>query len=92
VRPLGDGGGVLGEERRLECGDGDRPREGVPELVRVERAQAQRSALVAGRCAEAAAGQAGRMFLFFSNRLGCLGSLLVSVVITVVLLLILNVI
>ncbi len=28
------------------------------------------------------------MFLFFSNRLGCLGSLLVSVVLTVVLLLI----
>jgi hypothetical protein len=32
------------------------------------------------------------MFLFFSNRLGCLGSLLVSGAITVVLLLILNVI
>jgi len=32
------------------------------------------------------------MFLFFSNRLGCFGSLLVSAVITVVLLLILNVI
>ena len=32
------------------------------------------------------------MFVFFSNRLGCLGSLLVSVAITVVLLLILNVI
>ena len=32
------------------------------------------------------------MFLFFSNRLGCLGSLLVSAAITVVLLLILNVI
>jgi hypothetical protein len=28
------------------------------------------------------------MFLFFSNRLGCLGSLLVSVAVTVVLLLI----
>jgi hypothetical protein len=28
------------------------------------------------------------MFLFFSNRLGCLGSLLVSVTVTVVLLLI----
>ncbi len=26
------------------------------------------------------------MFLFFSNRLGCLGSLLVSIVITVILL------
>jgi hypothetical protein len=32
------------------------------------------------------------MFLFFSNRLGCLGSLLVSAAITVVLLLVLNVI
>ena len=32
------------------------------------------------------------MFLFFSNRLGCLGSLLVSAVATVILLLILNVI
>jgi hypothetical protein len=32
------------------------------------------------------------VFLFFSNRLGCLGSLLVSAAITVVLLLILNVI
>ena len=32
------------------------------------------------------------MFLFFSNRLGCLGSLLVSAAITVVLLLLLNVI
>jgi hypothetical protein len=31
------------------------------------------------------------MFLFFSNRLGCLGSLLVSAVITLVLLLILGV-
>ncbi|MEA2292013.1 MAG: hypothetical protein QOF17_1033 [Solirubrobacteraceae bacterium] len=31
-------------------------------------------------------GQPGRMFLFFSNRLGCLGSLLVSAVITIVVL------
>lgn len=31
------------------------------------------------------------MFLFFSNRLGCLGSLLVSAIITVVLLIILGV-
>ncbi len=31
------------------------------------------------------------MFLFFSNRLGCFGSILVSVAITVVLLLILGV-
>jgi hypothetical protein len=31
------------------------------------------------------------MFLFFSNRLGCLGSILVSVVLTLVLLLILGV-
>jgi hypothetical protein len=32
------------------------------------------------------------MFLFFSNRLGCFGSLLVSAVLTVVLLLLFNVI
>ncbi|MEA2250060.1 MAG: hypothetical protein QOI62_3380 [Solirubrobacteraceae bacterium] len=32
------------------------------------------------------------MFLFFSNRLGCLGSLLVSVVATLILLLLLKVI
>jgi hypothetical protein len=31
------------------------------------------------------------MFVFFSNRLGCLGSLLVSVVLTVILLVVLNV-
>jgi hypothetical protein len=31
------------------------------------------------------------MFLFFSNRLGCLGSLLVSAAVTVVLLLLLGV-
>ena len=31
------------------------------------------------------------MFVFFSNRLGCLGSLLVSAVVTIVLLLILGV-
>jgi hypothetical protein len=31
------------------------------------------------------------MFLFFSNRLGCLGSLLVSALVTIVLLLILDV-
>jgi hypothetical protein len=32
------------------------------------------------------------VFVFFSNRLGCLGSLLVSLAITLVLLLLLNVI
>ena len=32
------------------------------------------------------------MFFFFSNRLGCLGSLLLSLAVTVVLLLIFNVI
>lgn len=31
------------------------------------------------------------MFLFFSNRLGCLGSLLVSAVVTIIILLILGV-
>ena len=37
-------------------------------------------------------GQRGPMFLFFSNRLGCFGSLLISAAITLVLLLLLNVI
>ena len=37
-------------------------------------------------------GHTAGMFLFFSNRLGCFGSLLLSAVITVVLLLILGVI
>jgi hypothetical protein len=37
-------------------------------------------------------GEAGPMFLFFSNRLGCFGSLLISAAITLVLLLLLNVI
>ena len=37
-------------------------------------------------------GPRDRMFFFFSNRLGCLGSLLVSLVATLVLLLILGVI
>ena len=31
------------------------------------------------------------MFLFFSNRLGCLGSLLVSAIVTVILLIVLGV-
>ncbi len=35
------------------------------------------------------AGHRGWVFFFFSNRLGCLGSLLVSVVVTVVLILLL---
>ncbi len=30
------------------------------------------------------------MFIFFSNRLGCLGSLLISLAVTVVLILLLN--
>jgi hypothetical protein len=37
------------------------------------------------RLASAAAGQQGGVFLFFSNRLGCLGSIVLSVVITLVL-------
>jgi hypothetical protein len=42
---------------------------------------------------EATSGQPPRlMFLFFSNGLGCFGSLLVSAVLTVVLLLLFNVI
>jgi hypothetical protein len=35
-------------------------------------------------------GQGARMFLFFSNRLGCLGSLLLSLLITAVLVLLLT--
>jgi hypothetical protein len=37
-------------------------------------------------------GRTPRMFFFFSNRLGCLGSLLVSAAVTLVLLLLLGVI
>jgi hypothetical protein len=37
-------------------------------------------------------GQPETMFVFFSNRLGCFGSLLVSAALTLVLLLLLNVI
>lgn len=37
-----------------------------------------------------AGGQHGPVFLFFSNRLGCLGSVLVSIVLTLVLILVLN--
>ena len=37
-------------------------------------------------------GQSAGVFLFFSNRLGCFGSLLVSAALTLVLLLLLNVI
>ena len=44
------------------------------------------------RLARRGNGHAGPMFLFFSNRLGCFGSLLVSAAITLVLLLLLNVI
>ena len=40
----------------------------------------------------ALSGQPEPMFVFFSNRLGCLGSLLISAVLTLVLLLLLNVI
>jgi hypothetical protein len=41
--------------------------------------------------ARARCGQARRMFLFFSNRFGCFGSLLVSAIITVILLIVLGV-
>ena len=44
------------------------------------------------RLSDGGSGQPGAMFLFFSNRLGCFGSLLVSAAITLVLLLLLNVI
>ncbi|MGY1782091.1 hypothetical protein [Geodermatophilus sp. SYSU D01036] len=39
----------------------------------------------------ACGGHLDRVFLFFSNRLGCLGSLLVSAVLTLVVLLVLDV-
>jgi hypothetical protein len=39
---------------------------------------------------EVAVGTAAGMFLFFSNRLGCLGSLLLSAAVTVVLILLLR--
>jgi hypothetical protein len=41
-----------------------------------------------GRAPQPSRGRTWRMFLFFSNRLGCIGSLLVSIVVTVVLVLI----
>ena len=44
------------------------------------------------RMPEGLFGETGAMFLFFSNRLGCFGSLLVSAAITLVLLVLLNVI
>ena len=44
------------------------------------------------RLRDPGSGQAEPMFLFFSNRLGCFGSLLVSAAITLVLLLLLDVI
>lgn len=37
-------------------------------------------------------GHRGGMFFLFSNRLGCLGSLLISAVLTLILLMVLNVI
>jgi hypothetical protein len=43
------------------------------------------------RVARQTAGYARGVFLFFSNRLGCLGSLLVSAILTVILLIILGV-
>ena len=44
------------------------------------------------RMDEDLSGHPGAMFVFFSNRLGCFGSLLVSAALTLVLLVILNVI
>ncbi|GAB3668267.1 hypothetical protein GCM10027596_38690 [Nocardioides korecus] len=44
----------------------------------------------AGPCPTTPATQETRMFFFFSNRLGCLGSILLSLVVTGVLLLLLN--
>lgn len=41
-----------------------------------------------GTIASSTAGHMDAVFFFFSNRLGCLGSLAISVVVTVVLLLI----
>ncbi len=43
------------------------------------------------RFAERQRGHPERVFLFFSNRLGCLGSLLVSALLTIVVLLVLDV-
>ncbi|MGY1830495.1 hypothetical protein ACI8AA_08710 [Geodermatophilus sp. SYSU D01180] len=52
-----------------------------------ERVAAPRDA----RLPTAHGGHLDRVFLFFSNRLGCLGSLLVSAVLTLVVLLVLDV-
>ena len=43
------------------------------------------------RLSAASGGQPGPMFFFFSNRLGCLGSIIVSLVITGILLMLLGV-
>jgi hypothetical protein len=61
----------------------------------VSRAAAPAGAFGAGRAGEGASRQAltppeDRVFLFFSNRLGCLGSLALSVGVTVVLLFLLG--
>jgi hypothetical protein len=45
----------------------------------------------AGRHVVPGAGYAARMFAFYSNRLGCFGSLLVSAVLTALLILVLTV-
>jgi hypothetical protein len=53
---------------------------------------ASRSAVCGRRYALPVAGEPDpNVFVFFSNRLGCLGSLLVSAVLTIILLLILGV-
>ena len=44
------------------------------------------------RMRAAAGGQAAAMFFFFSNRLGCFGSIMISLLITGVLLLIFDVV
>ncbi|GAB3310101.1 hypothetical protein GCM10027451_20270 [Geodermatophilus aquaeductus] len=59
-----------------------------PDRVQLpDRVASSRDARLPGECG----GQSGRVFLFFSNRLGCLGSLLVSAVLTLVVLLVLDV-
>ena len=49
--------------------------------------------LVGARCSigDGGAGYPPRMFFFFSNRLGCFGSILISIVATLILLLIFGV-
>jgi hypothetical protein len=58
----------------------------------MEAAYPARNPLKQAGCPMPVTGSAQALFIFFSNRLGCGGSLLVSAIVTVILLLVLGVI